>query len=58
MYPFALSPFGLSDYYVHIFKLFLICNQVGGKNAMIVKIRCIESMYARMSRVSFSFRSE
>ena len=58
MYPFSLSLFGLSDYSVHIFKLFLICNQVVEKNAMIVKIRCFESMYARMSRVSFSFRSE
>ena len=58
MFLFALSPFGLSDYSVHILKLFLICNKVVEKNAMIVKIRCIESMYARMSRVSFSFRSE
>jgi hypothetical protein len=58
---FILLPFfplGLPDYPVHIFKPFLICNQIVENKYIIVNIRHIESLYARMSRVSFSFRSE
>jgi hypothetical protein len=36
-------PFGLPDYPVHIFKLFLICNQIVENKYIIVKIRHIES---------------